>query len=206
MYVSKWHVAWICSGLVVAGAPLLYAQGPVQLLAQLWHAAPAQIPSAQAAEHGKAPAAQPAKAPVHSASTARQAQLPVSLEQALYLIRSTLLTLNDANRAGNYSVLHDLAAPAFQAKNTPADLARVFSDLRARHIDLYAAALIAPQLSAPPHLENGMLRLTGTFPTRPLEIKFDLLLQDVDKQWRLFGISVATPQAPPAAAQNGAKK
>lgn len=134
-------------------------------------------------------------------------KLPVSLEQALYLIRSTLLTLNDANQSGNYTVLHDLAAPAFQAKNTPADLARIFSDLRGRHIDLYAAAVVAPQLSAPPRIEgNGMLRLTGVFPTRPLQVKFDLLFQDADKQWRLFGISVATPQAPPAVAQPGRDK
>ena len=39
-----------------------------------------------------------------------QSSLPVTLEKALYLIRSTLLTLNDANRTGNYTVLRDLAA------------------------------------------------------------------------------------------------
>jgi hypothetical protein len=39
-----------------------------------------------------------------------------------------------------------------------------------------------------------MLRLTGFFPTRPLQINFDLLFQNVGGQWRLFGISVATPQ------------
>ena len=41
-----------------------------------------------------------------------------------------------------------------------------------------------------------MLRLTGAFPTRPLQINFDLLFQNVGGQWRLFGISVATPQVP----------
>jgi hypothetical protein len=47
-----------------------------------------------------------------------------------------------------------------------------------------------------------MLRLTGFFPTRPQQINFDLLFQNVAGQWRLFGISVATPQvaAQPAAA------
>jgi hypothetical protein len=127
----------------------------------------------------------------------QQQQLPVSLEQALYLIRSTLLSLNDANRTGNYTVLRDLAAPDFQAKNTAADLAQVFSDLRRRNFDLFSVALAAPQLSAPPALDgNGMLRLTGAFPTRPLQINFDLFFQNVGGQWRLFGISVATPQVP----------
>ena len=70
--------------------------------------------------------------------------MPVSIEQALYLIRSTLLTLNDANRSGNYTVLRDLAAPDFQARNTAADLAQIFTDLRRRNFDLYGAALLAP--------------------------------------------------------------
>jgi hypothetical protein len=122
-------------------------------------------------------------------------KLPVSLEQALYLIRSTLLTLNDANRTGNYTVLRELASPDFQAKNSAADLGVIFSDLRNRKVDLFAVALMAPQLTTPPHLEpNGMLRLTGVFPTRPLQISFDLLFQNVGGQWRLFGIGVQTPQ------------
>jgi hypothetical protein len=147
------------------------------------------------------PAAQtpnPAAAPQQ-----QKPQLPISLEQALYLIRSTLLTLNDANRTGNYSVLRDLASPDFQAKNTAADLAVTFSDLRRRQFDLFSVALAAPQLAAAPALDaSGMLRLTGFFPTRPLQINFDLLFQNAGGQWRLFGISVATPQpaTPPTAA------
>jgi hypothetical protein len=137
----------------------------------------------------------------------QQQQLPVSLEQALYLIRSTLLTLNDANRTGNYTVLRDLSAPDFQARNTAADLAQGFADLRRRNFDLFSVALAAPQLSAPPALDgNGMLRLTGAFPTRPLQINFDLLFQNVGGQWRLFGISVATPQVPAQPPQAEAPK
>lgn len=126
-----------------------------------------------------------------------QQRPPATLEQALYLIRATLLTLNDANRSGNYTVLRDLAAPAFQAKNTAADLSMIFADLRRRNFDLHAAAIIAPRLDEPPGLNpNGMLRLVGMFPTRPLQIQFDLLFQTVDGKWKLFGISVATPEAP----------
>jgi hypothetical protein len=42
--------------------------------------------------------------------------------------------------------------------------------------------------------------LTGYFPTRPLQINFDLIFQSVAGQWRLFGISIATPEAPTATA------
>ncbi len=128
---------------------------------------------------------------------------PVGIDQALYLIRTTLLTLNDANRSGNYSVLRDLAAPDFQARNSAADLALGFADLRRRNFDLFAAAISAPQLTAPPALDaNKMLHLIGFFPTRPLQINFDLLFQIVGGQWRLFGVSVATPKSPAAAAQS----
>ncbi|MBR0773820.1 hypothetical protein JQ543_22480 [Bradyrhizobium diazoefficiens] len=128
--------------------------------------------------------------------------MPVRLEQALYLIRSTLLTLNDANRTGNYTVLRDLAAPDFQARNTAADLGLNFLDLRRRNFDLYAAALLAPQFSAAPSLDQqGMLRLAGYIPTQPLQIRFDLTFQMVAGQWRLFAIAIATPEAVPAQPQ-----
>lgn len=122
--------------------------------------------------------------------------MPIALEQALYLIRSALLTLNDANRSGNYTVLRDLAAPDFQARNSAADLAQIFANLRQRRVDLHAAALLAPQLAAAPALDDkGLLRLTGHFPTQPQQINFDLLFQNVGGEWRLFGISIATPEA-----------
>ncbi|WP_038972323.1 hypothetical protein, partial [Bradyrhizobium genomosp. III] len=116
--------------------------------------------------------------------------------QALYLIRSTLLTLNDANRTGNYTVLRDLAAPDFQARNTAADLALNFLDLRRRNFDLYGAALLAPQFSDAPALDQrGMLRLAGYIPTRPQQIQFDLTFQTVAGQWRLIAIAISTPEA-----------
>ena len=144
--------------------------------------------------------------PPQSAQPAAQPQVQVSVEQALYLIRSTLLTLNDANRSGNYTVLRDLAAPDFQAKNTAADLALIFSDLRQRKFDLFAVALAAPQLTAAPALDaNKMLRLTGFFPTRPAQINFDLIYRNVGGQWQLFGIAVATPPAPQAQSSHPAQ-
>ncbi|MEO5760348.1 MAG: hypothetical protein ABIQ51_26230 [Mesorhizobium sp.] len=128
--------------------------------------------------------------------TANAALVPVKLEQALYLIRSTLLTLNDANRTGNYTVLRDLAAPDFQLRNTAADLGQIFADLRHRNFDLYGAALLAPQFTKAPALDkNGMLHFSGFIPTQPQQIRFDLVFQNAAERWRLFGIAVATPDA-----------
>src|ERR1700720_1527192 len=144
-----------------------------------------------AEQKGKPPATAPAPSPPS-----------VTVEQTLYLIRSTLMTLNDADRSGNYSVLRDLAAPDFQARNTAADLAQIFTDLRRRNFDLYGAALLAPQLTAAPALDaDKRLHLTGFFPTRPQQINFDLSFEVVGGQWRLFGIAIATPNAPALPAQ-----
>lgn len=122
---------------------------------------------------------------------------PISDGQAVYLVRSTLMTLNDANRSGNYTVLRDLAAPDFQAKNSPADLAQSFLELRRRKFDLFSVSFSDPEFTAVPARDaSGKIRLTGFFPTEPLRIRFDLLFQSVDGQWKLFAISVATPQAP----------
>ena len=130
--------------------------------------------------------------------SAQQPALP-GVDGVLYLIRSTLLTLNDANHSGNYTVLRDLAAPDLQARYTTADLAAIFTDLRRRNFDLFAVALVAPQLTASPALDANKLRLTGLFPTRPLQINFDLVFAVANGRWCLDGISVATPEAPPQA-------
>ena len=53
--------------------------------------------------------AAPAEGKSPTQPSAQQRPMPAYIEQAIYLIRSTLLTLNDANRSGNYTVLRDLA-------------------------------------------------------------------------------------------------
>lgn len=175
----------------------------VLLLAWATAGASAQGLVAQANPGPKEPAAARQQAPAAAApKPSAQPTPPVSTDQALYLVRSTLLTLNDANRSGNYSVLRDLAAPDFQAKNTAADLAQSFSDLRRRNFDLFAAALLAAQFTAQPVVDaNGRLHLTGFFPTRPRRISFDLTFQVVNGQWRLLAISVQTPAAPATQSQ-----
>jgi hypothetical protein len=143
------------------------------------------------------PSAKPSPTPHQDAAAGqpKPAAQPLVFD-ALFLARATLLTLNDANRSGNYTVLRDLAAPDFQAQNTAADLALHFSDLRNRKVDLFAVATLAPQFSPAPALDaNRRLHLTGFFPTRPLQINFDLTFQVVNGQWRLLAISVATPPA-----------
>ena len=117
----------------------------------------------------------------------------------LMLVRSSLLALDHANKTGNYTVLRDIGAPGFQT-NTAARLAEIFAKLRNDKVDLSGVAVIDPQLSLLPQIEaNGMMRMSGFFPSVSSQVNFDLLYAPVEGQWRLFGISVSLGQTGPVA-------
>jgi hypothetical protein len=134
---------------------------------------------------------------------AQQVVMP-DAEKIVLLIRTSLLTLNDALQTGNFTVLRDMGAPGFRDTNTAARLSQSFSDLVAKGIDLSPVSVIAPQLSEPPSLdqEKGMLHLKGYFPGTPVQVNFELLYQAVAGRWRLFGLAVQP--GTPAAASSGA--
>ena len=120
-------------------------------------------------------------------------------EVLLVLIRTTLIALNQAVYTGNFTVLRDLGSPAFQAANSPAQLGVIFASLRNRNIDLSPVVAVTPEVSEPPQItQDQMLRLVGYFPTKPLQVQFQLLFQPVNGQWRLFGMAVDAVAAPPA--------
>jgi hypothetical protein len=107
------------------------------------------------------------------------------------LVRTTLVALNHANRTGNYTVLRDLGAPGFRNANSAARLGQIFAELRQRNLDLGPVTVIEPKLQRDPFIDKqGFLRVTGFFPSRPVQINFDLVWQHSGGRWMLFGISV----------------
>ena len=138
-------------------------------------------------------------------------------EKSLLLIRTALLTLNDALLTGNFTVFRDKASPSFFATNTAADLSQIFHPLRQQRIDLSSVSVLAPKLIAAPTIDKQeRLRLTGFFPGNPIQINFDMLFEPVQGQWRLHGISVSptasgtatgtVPQQPPSTKNTKGKK
>jgi hypothetical protein len=96
-------------------------------------------------------------------------------------------------------VLRDLGAPGFQS-NTDARLAEIFAAQRKDNLDLAGVAVLEPQLTLLPQIEpNGMMRMAGFFPSVPKQVIFELAYAPVERQWRLFGISVSLGQAAPVA-------
>ncbi|MGF7147903.1 hypothetical protein FHS96_001512 [Sphingomonas zeicaulis] len=136
---------------------------------------------AQAAAQAPPPAAVPGPSSV-----------PVPDElQLSKMVWSTLVAIDHANLAGNYSVLRDLSAPGFQINNDAARLGQIFASLRAQNIDLSNSLLLTPSFTRTPALvKPDVLRLQGYFGLRPTAIEFDLHYQWVQGRWRLFGVSI----------------
>lgn len=118
-------------------------------------------------------------------------------EKIVILVRTALLTLNDAVQTGNFTVLRDRGAPGFREANSAARLSQIFSSLMSQGIDLSAVATLSPQLSETPTLDpqSNMLRLKGTFPGKPVQIRFELIFQPIAGRWSLFGLSVQPEQS-----------
>ncbi len=53
-----------------------------------------------------------------------------------------------------------------------------------------------------PRIENNMLRMAGHFPSMPSQVSFDLLFAPVDRQWRLYGISLYVAPGGPVAPES----
>ena len=168
------------------------------------------LPSSFALAHGwqsyvtsqSAPIAKQAAPPPAVAGPPRAKAAPVSQKpaaeqplqtQTQYLIRTTLLALNNANQTGNYTVLRDLAAPSFRERKSAADLAQVFGELRRAKLDLSMAALLMPEIEQPPSLDaDRRLRLKGSYATQPNRVVFDILYEAVAGEWQLYGLSIST--------------
>jgi hypothetical protein len=139
-------------------------------------------------------------------ATARREPAPDINPQALYLVRSTLSALHDANRTGNYSVLRELSAPSFQAAHSAADIAVAFADLRRRGIDLSAALLTQPKLAATQRPEPGKAwQLQGHILAELHRINFDMRFDPVAGHWRLAALTIATADVQQASASGPQK-
>jgi hypothetical protein len=115
--------------------------------------------------------------------------------QAQFLVRSTLMALNDANRSGNYSVLRDLAGPRFQERNSVLRLREVFHGFREASVDLSHAGMAAPNLARrETRAADGILQLEGDLPMAETvaarRARFAMEFEPVQGHWRLLTLSV----------------
>ncbi|BCG92447.1 hypothetical protein MesoLj131a_13110 [Mesorhizobium sp. 131-2-1] len=147
---------------------------------------------------------EPAAAPKSSrvaatGEAARPRPADIDRNGVLILVKSVMLALDQANKTGNYSVLRDLGSPSFQV-NTAARLAEIFAWQRQQRLDLAGLVVLDPQLTLLPQIEpGGKLHLAGFFPSTPMQVNFELLYEPVNREWRVFAISVSLSAGGPKA-------
>jgi hypothetical protein len=133
---------------------------------------------------------------------AAQPGAPLDGVAQLMLIRNTLTLVNHGNLTGNYTVLRDLSTAQFRQRNTAADLAATFANLRQQKLDLSPVLVIQPQLTQPAEIVDGRMHLAGVFPTRPQAVQFSLAFQQVEAGWMIDEVSLrvapAETRPPPA--------
>lgn len=137
-----------------------------------------------------------------NAQTTKQAKSapikqPVPDENVLArLVWSTMISLDNANRTNNYTVLHNLGSPSFQRRNSPDRLSDIFSNLRQNRVDVGRTILSTPSYYQPPViLADETLRLRGGFDYRPKSIRFDLVYANLSGGWQITAISVVEMDA-----------
>ena len=127
-------------------------------------------------------------------ASSAMAQNKVPGERALEaLVKATLLTWNDANVTGNYTVFHAKLSKPFRDQFPPDRLKQIFKKFADEDIDIDVVAALKPVYQPVPAIDgDGKLVVNGYFPTEPMRVIFALEFIPSDGEWKLIGINVKT--------------
>jgi hypothetical protein len=125
-----------------------------------------------------------------SAQPAAAQPVPIPMIQEA-LIKSTLLTFNDANVTGNYDVLHAKLSKPFRDQFPPERLKEAFKAFADNHVDFKIIAAKAPIAKEEPTVsDKGVLSLYGHFDTTPSHVYYELEFIMSDGEWKPIKINV----------------
>lgn len=129
---------------------------------------------------------------------AAQAQNKLPTERGLEaLVKSSLLSFNDANVTGNYTVFHAKLSKPFRQQFSPEKLKETFREFAEKDIDIDVIAAMKPTYDPAPSVDDqGKLLVKGFFPTEPARVVFELDFIPSDAEWKLIRINVKTTRAP----------
>jgi hypothetical protein len=107
------------------------------------------------------------------------------------MVKTALLTLNDANLANDYSVMNARLHPEFRKQAPASRLADIFAPFRNVKVDYSAMLMHAPTYTEGPRIDsNGLLAVKGYMETRPWRTTFDLAWRQSEGNWWLWRINV----------------
>ena len=107
------------------------------------------------------------------------------------LVKSTLVTLNDAVATENFTVFHAKLSKPFRDQFPSEKLQAIFKNL----IDEHAVfdAVVAERMISDEDAridEKGVLKLKGHFETTPKRVKYELGFIQSEGAWKLSGVSI----------------
>lgn len=105
------------------------------------------------------------------------------------MVKTSLLTFNDANLTGNYTVMYAKMAKPFRDRFTADTLKQAFKVFAGKHIDIIAAKPIVPTSPAK-FAGNGYLMLRGYFDTTPSRLGYELDFAVSEGELKLITIDV----------------
>jgi hypothetical protein len=104
----------------------------------------------------------------------------------------TLLMFNVAVKERSFETFHAKISEAWRKQVTEAQLERAFGIFLEKQVDLAGIKDVEVVLEPPPQITtDGLLMITGEYPTRPLKVAFALKYMYEVPRWRLFGIDVS---------------
>lgn len=114
-----------------------------------------------------------------------------SPEMQEILIKTYLLSLNDANLTENYTVLQAKIAKPFRDQFSPDRLKQVFKEFATKKIDFGLIAAKPPVARSPAVIDNrGALQLRGYFDTRPSRVIYELDFLPSEGEWKPIKLNV----------------
>ena len=133
------------------------------------------------------------------AASASHAQSSLPAMQPLEaLVKSSLLSFNDANVTGNYAVFHAKLSKPFRQQFPPERLKETFKQFSEQPIDLDIVAAMPPIYDQEPAVDSdGRLMVKGFFATEPTRVSFEMDFIPSDGEWKLLRLNVVLGPVPP---------
>jgi hypothetical protein len=111
-----------------------------------------------------------------------------------------LLAFNRAVQAGDFTAFYGTLSELWKKQTTPEKLRATFREFIDKKIDIAPIRDLTPRFAPPPAVnEQGVLVVTGQYPTEPSRVRFELEYVREGGGWALMGITVRVGKGDAAA-------
>jgi hypothetical protein len=130
-----------------------------------------------------------------SSAAIAEDRVPNAMEQEV-LIKASLLTLNDANVTGNYTILHAKLSKPFRQQFSADRLKQSFREFADKKTDWEAIVAMPPVPTATSFIDkSGALILRGYFDAGARHVIYELDFIPSEGEWKASNLSVQVKPA-----------